>query len=39
MELQKIGGWVNREIVDAYEVYARTCFEFVPGPCEKIVYT
>jgi 6-phospho-beta-glucosidase len=26
-ELQKIGGWTNRETVDAYENYARTCFE------------
>ncbi|WP_138090983.1 glycoside hydrolase family 1 protein [Halalkalibacterium halodurans] len=27
MELQKIGGWANREVVDAYEAYAKTCFE------------
>jgi 6-phospho-beta-glucosidase len=27
LALQEIGGWVNRETVDAYEVYAKTCFE------------
>ncbi|MEW8987109.1 MAG: glycoside hydrolase family 1 protein, partial [Bacillus sp. (in: firmicutes)] len=25
--LQEQGGWVNRETVDAYEAYAKTCFE------------
>jgi len=25
--LQEIGGWENRKVIDAYEVYARTCFE------------
>ncbi|AIM24789.1 6-phospho-beta-glucosidase GmuD [Melissococcus plutonius] len=27
MELQKKGGWLNREVVDAYVHYAKTCFE------------
>ena len=27
MELQKIGGWENKAVVQAYEHYARTCFE------------
>jgi 6-phospho-beta-glucosidase len=27
LELQKIGGWENREVVDAYANYAKTCFE------------
>jgi 6-phospho-beta-glucosidase len=27
MYLQEIGGWQNRETVEAYENYARTCFE------------
>lgn len=26
-ELQKEGGWENRAVVDAYQDYARTCFE------------
>jgi len=29
MELQKIGGWENKEVVYAYENYARTCFELL----------
>ncbi|MDZ5722123.1 6-phospho-beta-glucosidase GmuD [Bacillus inaquosorum] len=35
MELQKIGGWVNRETVDAYENYARTCFRLFGGRVKK----
>ncbi|MED4612474.1 6-phospho-beta-glucosidase GmuD [Bacillus subtilis] len=35
MALQKIGGWVNRETVDAYENYARTCFRFFGGRVKK----
>lgn len=35
MALQKIGGWVNRETVDAYENYARTCFRLFGGRVEK----
>ncbi|MFO7153170.1 MAG: glycoside hydrolase family 1 protein [Bacillota bacterium] len=27
LELQKKGGWENREVVEAYADYARTCFE------------
>ncbi|NBI07212.1 glycoside hydrolase family 1 protein [Senegalia massiliensis] len=27
MELQKIGGWENRKVVDYYREYAKTCFE------------
>ncbi len=27
LEIQKIGGWENREVVDAFEEYARLCFE------------
>ncbi|WP_027108122.1 glycoside hydrolase family 1 protein [Lacticigenium naphthae] len=27
MALQEKGGWNNRETVDAYEIYAKTCFE------------
>lgn len=26
MAMQEIGGWTNREVVEAYEVYAATCF-------------
>ncbi|MED4558386.1 6-phospho-beta-glucosidase GmuD [Bacillus sp. PS93] len=35
MALQKIGGWVNRETVDAYENYARTCFRLFGGRVKK----
>ncbi|MBP3048693.1 6-phospho-beta-glucosidase GmuD [Bacillus subtilis subsp. subtilis] len=35
MALQKIGGWVNRETVDAYENYARTCFRLYGGRVKK----
>ncbi|WP_273796151.1 6-phospho-beta-glucosidase GmuD [Bacillus sp. AGSP2] len=35
MALQKIGGWVNRETVDAYENYARTCFSLFGGRVKK----
>ncbi|WP_212933556.1 glycoside hydrolase family 1 protein [Robertmurraya siralis] len=27
LKLQEIGGWINRETVDAYVKYAQTCFE------------
>ncbi|BFK82167.1 6-phospho-beta-glucosidase GmuD [Clostridium baratii] len=27
MELQKIGGWENRKVVDYYKEYAKTCFD------------
>lgn len=27
MELQKIGGWENRQVVDYYAEFAKTCFE------------
>jgi 6-phospho-beta-glucosidase len=27
LALQEIGGWVNRDTVDAYGAYAKTCFE------------
>lgn len=29
--LQAAGGWESREVVDAYEAYARTCFELFGG--------
>lgn len=35
MVLQKIGGWVNRETVDSYENYARTCFRLFGGRVKK----
>ncbi|QNK37389.1 6-phospho-beta-glucosidase GmuD [Bacillus subtilis] len=35
MALQKIGGWVNRETVDAYENYVRTCFRLFGGRVKK----
>ncbi|MED3629059.1 6-phospho-beta-glucosidase GmuD [Bacillus subtilis] len=35
MALQKIGGWVNRETVDSYENYARTCFRLFGGRVKK----
>ncbi|MBM7692073.1 6-phospho-beta-glucosidase [Peribacillus deserti] len=35
MELQNIGGWANREVVDAYETYARTCFELFGDRVKK----
>jgi 6-phospho-beta-glucosidase len=34
-ELQKIGGWTNREVVDAYENYARACFELFGDRVKK----
>jgi 6-phospho-beta-glucosidase len=34
-ELQKIGGWTNREVVDAYENYARVCFELFGDRVKK----
>ncbi|MEC2222605.1 MULTISPECIES: glycoside hydrolase family 1 protein [Heyndrickxia] len=27
LELQNIGGWENREVIDAYAAYAKICFE------------
>jgi 6-phospho-beta-glucosidase len=38
LELQKIGGWENREVVDAYVEYAKTCFELF-GDKVKIWFT
>ncbi|WP_306009791.1 glycoside hydrolase family 1 protein [Bacillus sp. MMSF_3328] len=35
MELQKIGGWANREVVDAYEEYAKICFELFGDRVKK----
>lgn len=35
MELQNIGGWANRETVDAYENYARTCFRLFGDRVKK----
>lgn len=35
MELQKIGGWANREVVDAYVDYASTCFELFGDRVKK----
>ncbi|WP_205174735.1 family 1 glycosylhydrolase [Bacillus pakistanensis] len=34
-ELQKIGGWTNREVVEAYENYARACFELFGDRVKK----
>ncbi|MCM3355015.1 glycoside hydrolase family 1 protein [Bacillus halotolerans] len=35
MELQNIGGWANRETVDAYENYAGTCFRLFGDRVKK----
>ncbi|SPU05794.1 mannoside-phospho-beta-d-glucosidase [Bacillus spizizenii] len=35
MELQKNGGWVNRETVDAYENYAKTSFRLFGDRVKK----
>lgn len=34
-ELQKIGGWENRQVVDAYVIFAKTCFELFGGKIRK----
>ncbi len=35
MELQKIGGWANREVVDAYVNYTSICFELFGDRVKK----
>jgi 6-phospho-beta-glucosidase len=35
MALQEKGGWLNRETVDAYAEYAKTCFELFGGIVKK----
>jgi 6-phospho-beta-glucosidase len=35
MALQEKGGWLNRETVDAYAVYAKTCFELFGDKVKK----
>ncbi|KAF1304235.1 glycoside hydrolase family 1 protein [Enterococcus sp. JM9B] len=35
MPLQTAGGWLNRETVAAYEVYAKTCFELFGDQVKK----
>ncbi|QCX33789.1 glycoside hydrolase family 1 protein [Caloramator sp. E03] len=35
MILQNIGGWENREVVDAYEKYAKICFELFGDRVKK----
>lgn len=35
LALQKIGGWENREVVDAYVAYAKTCFELFGDQVSK----
>lgn len=35
LELQEIGGWTNRETVDAYVKYAQTCFELFGDRVKK----
>ncbi len=35
LELQKKGGWLNRETVDAYVAYAKTCFELFGDRVKK----
>lgn len=35
LELQKIGGWTSRKVVDAYENYAKTCFELFGDRVKK----
>ncbi|MDQ0973389.1 6-phospho-beta-glucosidase [Neobacillus niacini] len=35
MELQKIGGWESREVVAAYEAFAKTCFELFGDRVKK----
>ncbi|MED1420329.1 glycoside hydrolase family 1 protein [Bacillus smithii] len=35
LELQKIGGWINREVVDAYVEYAKTCFRLFGDRVKK----
>jgi 6-phospho-beta-glucosidase len=35
MALQEKGGWLNRETVEAYVVFAKTCFELFGGKVKK----
>ncbi|WP_128894574.1 glycoside hydrolase family 1 protein [Longirhabdus pacifica] len=35
LELQKIGGWENRSVIEAYELYAYTCFELFGDRVKK----